>query len=277
MISEHDDKCTAIDRTQGRCYHLSECSIMVDVLKTPEKFKTSHSQVVESIRKSKCGYDRNNPLVCCPGKKVLNYTTTTQSSLKFFSPIKTFQQFIPVKVTVDATPISIDFTSTSSQQVRPSIPSQQQLGVNHQQPLPSQHQLGANHQQPLRPSIPGQQPLRPSIPSQQHPRPQFSNVQVTTQNHQQAHEPVNQLPAIKPALQANDVSAAISNNNNNNLENPNSRIPLSQDCGVTVTNHFFRGNKTELDDFPWTALLEYETCEFHIYEFLFYFKIHVGT
>lgn len=35
-------------------------------------------------------------------------------------------------------------------------------------------------------------------------------------------------------------------------------LPL-QDCGLTLTNHYFRGNRTDLDDFPWTALLEFDT------------------
>lgn len=32
---------------------------------------------------------------------------------------------------------------------------------------------------------------------------------------------------------------------------------LSRDCGRVLDNRYFRGNRTELDDFPWVALLEY--------------------
>lgn len=62
--------------------------------------------------------------------------------------------------------------------------------------------------------------------------------------------------------------ATSANNTNEHAADENLRYDLSNntllpsDCGKDMTQRIFGGERVELDEFPWMALLEYDTCKY---------------
>lgn len=62
-------------------------------------------------------------------------------------------------------------------------------------------------------------------------------------------------------------------------EHPNIDILPLKNCGSTIQDNIARGNKTNINQFPWMAIMQYVSCKFYKTIFVnlhrFYLKLQL--
>nr|ACF70480.1 serine proteinase [Rhodnius prolixus] len=61
---ESSSSCTTLEGDNGRCINVRQCPPLLDLLRN-SRHKPG---VADYLKKTVCGYDRNDPLVCCPNQ-----------------------------------------------------------------------------------------------------------------------------------------------------------------------------------------------------------------
>lgn len=223
------EKCSTSDGSDGRCQLLAKCDALDRMIKNP----TSRTEAIKILNKSNCGYVAKSRLVCC-------------SSVESAKPAA--GQF-------DAGP-QLDFSLSIN--VRPSINKK-------------------SSQSPVVPKIPNfldnnvifdatkgvkKVTPKPKVQAQVSKSTVAPSLRVTMlPSKSKFNLKTQMIVAIPPSppkfateVKATSTSAPLLTSAPN-LDASN--YVLSQDCGRVLTNRYFRGNLTELGDFPWMALLEY--------------------
>lgn len=89
--------------------------------------------------------------------------------------------------------------------------------------------------------------------------PEFYNI-ILTRNSSQYHI----LTKNHCGFHKNIPKICCPTNNNIDRKDYNETMSLlPKDCGKQMLNRIVGGNVTELDEYPWMALLEYETRKFN--------------
>ncbi|KAL6256344.1 hypothetical protein P5V15_012461 [Pogonomyrmex californicus] len=61
----------------ANCINIRDCPAIVEILRGPRPLS---AEVLQTLRNSQCGYQGNDPMVCCPGQTPTTPTTTTTTT-----------------------------------------------------------------------------------------------------------------------------------------------------------------------------------------------------
>lgn len=62
MAVSQNERCQTPNRNDGVCTNLRECQNLLTILTSPNRTPND----LEYLRQSQCGFDKKDPLVCCP-------------------------------------------------------------------------------------------------------------------------------------------------------------------------------------------------------------------
>ncbi|XP_020711472.2 CLIP domain-containing serine protease HP8-like isoform X1 [Athalia rosae] len=75
LIYPTEETCITTSRTQGSCIVLNECNALLNLLKGPRPLPPS---ILDTLKRSHCGFDGSTPKVCCPQVQQVPPTPPTQ-------------------------------------------------------------------------------------------------------------------------------------------------------------------------------------------------------
>ncbi|XP_011629946.1 melanization protease 1-like [Pogonomyrmex barbatus] len=67
----------------ANCINIRDCPAIVEILRGPRPLS---AEVLQTLRNSQCGYQGNDPMVCCPGQTSTTPTTTTTEESNVVPP-----------------------------------------------------------------------------------------------------------------------------------------------------------------------------------------------
>ena len=77
IFTESGETCTTPDSRQGNCISIKDCSPLISLL---TQTRPVPQAVLDFLRKSHCGFEGNNPRVCCPTQTTATATQAAEIS-----------------------------------------------------------------------------------------------------------------------------------------------------------------------------------------------------
>ena len=238
IILEQDDRCIAPDGSVGQCIYLSSCRELLEMVQSAKGVHATHEEAIDIIKQSACGYVSHDPLVCCrsnitgikPDSDAANARLPTQDSNKINKK----------QPHCSASHGAAPFATTTTR--RP------QFGL----PLATT----ATPSKSSATNISESQGFDSAIP------PVGGSGVLPQKGFTTTVEPP--VPTTQPALESEGASTTLESVTEIIPESTTSDVNenhkhLPSGCGRMLTYKFFYGNLTDLHDFPWLALLEFNT------------------